>query len=236
LLPKILTRTIAERFIDSIGHCPVEISKMSRNDYSIWGPHLEQFVASFSKHYYWTHPEFLDQPTTNRLLRFAQDCDQKGLFHPAAVGKGDLKQRRQDVRSDKILWVDTFSTELGKLIQAFFMDLMGILRKDFYLPAKRFECHFSKYEKGSRYSLHSDRHIEKPGRLVTCVIYLSDCPYGSGTLTLYDENLSPIRIQPQPGRIAVFDSSMEHEVSTAQSDRWSLTGWIREDLHPGLRF
>jgi SM-20-related protein len=133
------------------------------------------------------------------------------------------------------MWLESFESPEEILVQQIFDSLKTIIRKEFYLPAKRFECHFAKYEPGSFYKVHQDRHQNKPGRLVSCVLYLNQCEKNAGNLVIYDEELRPIRINPSPGKIVVFDSSLEHEVTPTKSDRWSLTGWIRDDINPGLR-
>ena len=203
---------------------------------SLWEPHLHDLTSFYSKNFYWTTPHFIDEEVLQNLLKYAEEKDQEGLFKPATIGKGKLKKRITDIRSDSIFWIDDFSTPQGKVIFHIFDGLSEIIRKEFYQPVKRFECHFAKYEPGCFYKLHKDRHKEKPGRLVTCVLYLKGDLGQSGELILYDENLKPIRIQPEPGRIVLFDSSLEHEVLVTQSNRWSLTGWLRDDLHSGIRF
>lgn len=169
-------------------------------------------------------------------MSLALNFEAKGLLKPAAIGKGFLKQARKDIRNDKIFWLNDFSTNPAMLAQNIFLGLQNIARESFFLPAKRFECHFAKYEPGCFYKTHSDQHSEQPGRLLSCVLYLA-VPEGNqgGELILYDEELRKIQIKPQPGRIVVFDSSIEHEVAKTQAERWSLTGWIRSDIHPGLR-
>ena len=202
----------------------------------IWLPYYNQFIEAYVKNFFWTQPHFLSEDHVHALFSWAKECEDDGLLKPASIGKGNRKHQNTEIRTDKIYWIDQFSSSKGKLVQDIFSDLQKILRQKFFLPAKRFECHFAKYEPGSFYKVHQDRHFEKPGRLVTCVVYLtgSECGQG-GELIVYDEELRKVTIQPEPGRIVVFDSSLEHEVLRTQTNRWSLTGWIRSDLHPGIR-
>lgn len=203
------------------------------NAFSLWEKHLENFIQAYSKDFFWTVDNFLSPSLADYLLTYAKD--NKESFQPAKIGKGNLKQRKASVRSDSIMWLENFESPEEILVKQIFDSLKIIIRKEFYLPAKRFECHFAKYEPGSFYKVHQDRHQNKPGRLVSCVLYLNQCDKNAGNLVIYDEELRPIRIKPSPGKIVVFDSSLEHEVTPTKSDRWSLTGWIRDDINPGLR-
>jgi len=200
-----------------------------------WEQHLKSFLSQYTKDFYWRASNFLSAQEVEVLLSAAKSAEKKALLRPAAIGKGERKKKIKEIRSDKIYWVDDFTTDSGKIMQAVFLGLLEIVRKELYMPAKRFECHLTKYEVGDRYLLHRDRHSVKPGRLLTCVIYLSDCARGSGSLVLYDQDLKPVVIQPKAGSIVVFDSSLEHEVKEVKADRYSLTGWIRDDLHTGIR-
>ncbi len=202
----------------------------------MWQAHRAGFVDQFSKKFYWTAPHFISDVQVSLLLDWALTIEQEGLLQAAQVGKGLRKKQVADIRSDKIFWIDNFVSERGLFLKEFYEGLQLIALRDLYLPSKRFECHFAKYEKGSFYKLHRDRHAEKPGRLLTCVLYLTDWKTnGGGELVLYDEELRKVVIHPEPGRVVVFDSALEHEVAKSFGDRWSLTGWVRSDLHPGLR-
>lgn len=168
------------------------------------------------------------------LFHEARSLEEQGALRLAKVGKGDLKQRIPEVRKDKIFWVDQFQTPLRKELESFYLDLIAIAKRGLFLPAKRFECHFAKYEPGDYYKRHQDQHKFMPSRLLTCVFYLNDlAPEEGGDLIIYDEELRPIRISPEKGRMIIFDSQLEHEVRPCSKDRWSLTGWIRADL-PGF--
>ena len=209
---------------------------MERSNLSdLWSSHEKEMLDQFCRQFYWSKENFLNSQQIKSLKQWAHQIEDEGLLREAAIGKGFKKERNQTIRSDKIRWIDNFTTDEGALVSSLFSGLQTIARSKLYLPARRFECHFAKYEVGDFYKRHSDRHSFLPGRLLTCVLYLSDLQPGEGgELILYDEDLRPIKIIPQAGRIVVFDSALEHEVRAAQKERWSLTGWIRDDLLPGL--
>ncbi len=202
----------------------------------LWAPHQKEMLEFFCEKFYWTSPYFLGPEQIQTLYKRALEIEQEGLLEDAAIGKGVMKKKFEKIRSDKIRWIDDFSHPAGQIVQNMYLGLQSIAKEKLFLPAKRFECHFAKYEKGDLYKRHSDRHNHLPGRLLSCVVYLSDLAQGDGgELVIYDENLHAIKIIPEAGRIVVFESSLEHEVKPCRRTRWSITGWLREDIHPGLR-
>ncbi|MCB0390117.1 MAG: 2OG-Fe(II) oxygenase [Bdellovibrionales bacterium] len=168
-------------------------------------------------------------------MKESYEIEAKDELRPAAIGKGLIKQRNTDIRTDKVHWLETFETKPQRLVYDIFEGLRQLARTELYLPLKRFECHFSKYEAGGFYKRHSDRHANLPSRVLSCVIYLSDLmTVDGGELVLYLQDEPPVIIQPTPGKIIVFDSSIEHEVKPCSTVRRSLTGWLRTDLHPNI--
>jgi SM-20-related protein len=178
----------------------------------------------------------MPEPYLSSILSFAHKLEETNQLSEAAVGKGESKKVDKEVRTDKILWLDGFENEEVQWLRDIYEGLQNMLRENFFLPVKRYEFHLTKYEKGSFYRLHQDTHTEKPGRLVSCVLYLNTCPEGEGgELVLYDHEVRPIKIRPERGKIVVFDSALEHKVEKTNVDRWSVTGWLRSDIHPGIR-
>jgi SM-20-related protein len=200
----------------------------------IWEQHIRGFTRDYSERFLWNSNSFLSPAQTALLLCEAKSIEKQGLFRLGNIGKGISKKRVPEIRSDTIYWLENYSSDAGALIYCIYEELQKIMRREFFLPSKRFECHYAKYETGAKYRKHRDRHKRRPGRLITIVIYLSDCPSTSGNLIVYDEKNQANRIQPKAGTIAVFDSSFLHEVLEAEEERWSLTGWLRDDLKPGI--
>ena len=208
---------------------------LNSNDSHLWSPHRDIFVEQFCENLFWTSDQFISAEKTQALLSWAKESEGLGLFRPAAIGKGAQKKQISDIRSDQIHWLTEFTSNSGQMVHGLFDELQLIARQDLYLPAKRFECHFAKYENGTFYKRHRDRHVNKPGRLLTCVIYLTSCSEAEGgQLLLWDKHSIEHVIRPESGRVVVFDSSLEHEVAKSLTDRWSLVGWIRSDLDPAI--
>lgn len=178
---------------------------------------------------------FLTKPEAQKLLAWARELEQGGQFKPAAIGKNELKQQNSEVRSDEICWLDRTDREESEMVFQIFSDLMLMGKRELLLPIKRFECHFAKYETGNRYLPHRDRHKKNPSRLLTCVLYLNDLSdEDGGTLVIYGNDGEKALVQPEAGTLVFFDSHLLHEVKPAFQPRWSLTGWMRDDLYPGL--
>lgn len=201
----------------------------------LWEAHLQNFLKSYTNNLYWIENNFLPDSQVCTLIQSALQLEKANLLRKASIGKGHLKQQATEIRSDKISWLEDYNSPGGKIATQLFSELQLICRRDFFLPAKRYECHIAKYETGDKYLKHKDRHKNKPGRLLTCVLYLNYCQANSGNLIIYPKNQNPIRVSPTPGKIVVFDSGITHEVAEAHKDRWSLTGWIRDDLHPSIK-
>ncbi len=201
----------------------------------LWEEHLNPFCEDIVNKSYWTTSDFLSTQQTKVLLDEALRLEAEDALRPAAVGKGLNKNRNTEIRTDRIHWIDKFDTEPTKLIHEILDGLMQISKREFFLPLKRFECHFSKYDVGGFYKKHTDRHEVMPSRILSCVIYLSDMSQVTGgELILYPEKNDPVVIQPLPGKIVVFKSELEHEVKACSATRRSLTAWLRDDLHPSL--
>jgi SM-20-related protein len=170
------------------------------------------------------------------IVKLAHELENADRLSKAAIGKGHSKKIDSRIRTDRILWIDSLDNQEIQWIRDIFEGLQKIVRENLFLPVKRYEFHLAKYDKGSFYRLHQDTHLENPGRLVSCVLYLNACLEGQGgELVLYDEELRPIKIRPEKGKLVVFDSTLEHEVKRTSVDRWSVTGWLRSDIHPNVR-
>lgn len=176
---------------------------------------------------YFTSPRLKN--LSSQLL--VQANEKSELFKKAHVGKGSGKQNIQEVRGDSILWHDPKpQSDLEKLLS----ELRLEFREKLFLPVKSYECHFARYEKGSFYLRHSDRHKKSSHRLITFVFYLTSLTkQEGGEICLYPELYEVITLSPQQGYLLIFDSEIEHEVKPTQVVRFSMTGWFRDDEEGG---
>ena len=194
--------------------------------------HISQEIYSNS---YVVVDNFVDEAFRKALLKEQTDLLNQGQFTKAAVGKGDQKQVRTEIRSDEVLWMD--STALSPL-QAIFWEKVSevqqVLNRRCFLGLKSFEGHFARYPIGSFYKRHLDQFHAVPHRIVTIILYLNESwtEADGGQLRMYfPQEGGSERIEdvlPLGGRLVVFLSEeIPHEVLPTQKERISITGWLR---------
>ncbi len=194
--------------------------------------HISQEIYSNS---YVVVDNFVDEAFRKALLKEQTDLLNQGQFTKAAVGKGDQKQVRAEIRSDEVLWMD--ATSLSPL-QAIFWEKVAevqqVLNRRCFLGLKSFEGHFARYPIGSFYKRHLDQFHAVPHRIVTIILYLNESwtEAEGGQLRMYfpqedgSERLEDVL--PVGGRLVVFLSEeIPHEVLPTQKERISITGWLR---------
>ena len=178
---------------------------------------------------------FVDEAFRKALLKEQTDLLNQGQFTKAAVGKGDQKQVRAEIRSDEVLWMD--STSLSPL-QAIFWEKVAevqqVLNRRCFLGLKSFEGHFARYPIGSFYKRHLDQFHAVPHRIVTIILYLNESwtEADGGQLRMYfpqeDGSERVEDVLPVGGRLVVFLSEeIPHEVLPTRKERISITGWLR---------
>ena len=194
--------------------------------------HISQEIYSNS---YVVVDNFVDEAFRMALLKEQTDLLNKGQFTKAAVGKGDQKQVRAEIRSDEVLWMDP--TALSPL-QAIFWEKVAevqqVLNRRCFLGLKSFEGHFARYPIGSFYKRHLDQFHAVPHRIVTVILYLNESwtEADGGQLRMYfaqEDGSERIEdVLPVGGRLVVFLSEeIPHEVLPTQKERISITGWLR---------
>ena len=194
--------------------------------------HISQEIYSNS---YVVVDNFVDEAFRKALLKEQTDLLNQGQFTKAAVGKGDQKQVRAEIRSDEVLWMD--ATSLSPL-QAIFWEKVAevqqVLNRRCFLGLKSFEGHFARYPIGSFYKRHLDQFHAVPHRIVTIILYLNESwtEAEGGQLRMYfpqEDGSERIEdVLPVGGRLVVFLSEeIPHEVLPTQKERISITGWLR---------
>ena len=179
--------------------------------------------------------DFVDESYRKALLKEQTNLLNQGQFKKAAVGKGDQKQVRAEIRSDEVLWMDpTTLCPLQAIFWEKIEELKQVLNRRCFLGLKSFEGHFARYPIGSFYKRHVDQFHAVPYRIVTVILYLNDSwtEADGGQLRMYfpqEDGSERIEdVLPLGGRLVVFLSEeIPHEVIPTQKERMSITGWLR---------
>lgn len=180
--------------------------------------------------------DFISEELRSSLLKEQSELLEKGKFRQAAVGKGEKKQIKTEIRNDQVLWMNP--EELSQYESIYWEEVEKIrmaINRRCYLGLKSFEGHFARYPIGSFYIRHIDQFQQVLYRLVTVIIYLNDSwtPEDEGMLRMYlpqeDGSEKIMDVLPKGGRLVVFMSGeIPHEVLPTKKERISITGWLRD--------
>jgi SM-20-related protein len=164
------------------------------------------------------------------LIAFSKDSK----LRPAEIGRGVHQHRRESIRGDWILWLESQGrNEAEKLFLREMDRLREYFAARFFLPIKTFESHYAIYSKGTQYERHLDQHDKQNARKLSCVFYLNPSWKESdgGQLRIYSEK-DPTQVDaevaPIQGRLVVFlSNNIWHEVLPSNTERLSVSGWFR---------
>jgi SM-20-related protein len=196
---------------------------------------LDRISQEIYQNSYAVVDDFVDESFRQALLREQTDLLNQGQFKKAAVGKGDQKQVRAEIRSDEVLWMDPSAlSPLQAIFWEKIAELQQVLNRRCFLGLKSFEGHFARYPIGSFYKRHLDQFHAVPHRIVTVILYLNESwtEADGGQLRMYfpqeDGSESIEDVLPLGGRLVVFLSEeIPHEVLPTLKERISITGWLR---------
>ncbi len=164
--------------------------------------------------------------------RIATAKAESNELQPAGVGKLSRKKDEDDIRGDRITWVDRDNAAgpLRELVDVYEW-LMGELNYKALLGLRRFELQLAFYEAPNRgYDRHVDAFRGPQSRRVTAICYLNQDWVASdgGALRLFLNDGETIEILPEAGQMVVFLSDeLEHQVMPTDRDRAALTAWYR---------
>ena len=177
--------------------------------------------------------DFFGPSLTAALRGDCQTSSGQGDFRQAAVGGGERRQVRSEVRGDEILWMQQpASSEPQRTCQDRFERLRLTLNRTLQLGLFEFESHFAHYPAGAFYARHVDQFRGDRRRKLSCVLYLNESwkPEEGGELRFYldGDGAEFEDVLPQGGRLVVFLSGrFAHEVLPARRERISIAGWFK---------
>ncbi len=168
-----------------------------------------------------------------KLAQFVQSQKVLGHWSKAQIGKGDTQTINLEQRGDFIQWLDQ-AESISELVPYWKMvqEIQTALNRYFYLGLNFFEAHMACYPKGTFYKRHRDRHLNGSSRKVSIVYYLNKEWHKEqgGLLKIFKENETKATVEPFIGHCFVFLAELEHEVTIAEKERFSITGWFHQKV------
>jgi SM-20-related protein len=193
----------------------------------------EQFdllIDSYLSDHIGIAPAFLTQKLATGLRQNIMQLQQDELMSAAGIGNNEIKDTGQQMRTDKIYWLDkkhgnSFENEFLQHAE----DFIERLNSTCYAGINAYEFHYAVYEEGSFYKRHKDQFKNNNHRKFSLITYLNEnwLRADGGQLQIYQED-AVIQIQPNAQTAVLFKSDeTEHEVIQANRSRMSITGWLK---------
>lgn len=181
----------------------------------------------------WTYSdELLSEETVQNWRDLLLKKRDEQLFRAAQLAQNGLNA---EIRSDQIHWLEESDAGAQPVLQK--LDEIRKAAQEFlWISLPHTEAHFAIYPSGSFYRRHCDQPLGNASRVLTFVIYLHDHwePGYGGELVVTKGDTEQVLeiIEPKPKRVVIFKSDeVWHEVRKSSFDRYSLTGWFRNDFH-----
>lgn len=172
--------------------------------------------------------------TNEEVVAMRQSLLQKyeeDAFKKSAIGNRTNEVIKKAIRGDIILWIDENNINASE--QLFFNkinDLKDYLNRTCFLGINQKEFHYAIYPEGTFYKRHLDTFQNDDRRKLSFVCYLNEedwKPKNGGELVLYLEKGEEV-VYPFPGKVVIFESQiLEHEVKPVNTQRLSITGWLK---------
>jgi SM-20-related protein len=192
--------------------------------------HFSRLIDELAERDFVVAEDFLPADLVTALADEARRLVSLGEFRPAGVGVAGERVVREDLRGDRIRWLDEQHLSEPQAAYLAHVDaLRQTLNRELFLGLVSFEAHYAVYPPGAFYTKHLDRFEKSDERAVSTILYLN--PHwpdaAGGQLRLHLED-GPLDIHPSAGTFACFRSdTVYHEVLPATEPRYSLTGWFR---------
>lgn len=173
---------------------------------------------------------FLNKELCDGLRQNILQLQRENKMTTAGIGNMEVKDAGQKMRGDKIFWMDKshdnlFEQEFLQLAEDFIIHL----NRTCYTGINGYEFHYALYEEGSGYKRHLDQFRNDADRKYSLISYLNEdwTEADGGQLWAYAEKAVQ-KILPHAQSSVFFKSDeMEHEVTTSNRSRMSITGWLK---------
>ena len=174
--------------------------------------------------------EFISAALSEGLQQNILQLQKNDSMVVAGIGKGQVKDANQQMRGDKIYWLDKGNNNLFE--QEFLLQIenfIAYLNSTCYTGITGYEFHYAVYEAGAFYKRHKDQFKNENHRKYSLISYLNNnwLEEEGGQLRIY-HNENSQDIMPRSETSVFFKSGeMEHEVITSSRQRMSITGWLK---------
>ncbi len=202
---------------------------------TLFGP-VQDFIDQLDVRGWAVMTDFAGGGDSSLLMEECREAFENGEFRPAGVGRGTERVIREDIRRDRVMWLQPgeLSQEQNRYL-GWLETLRLALNQRFFLGLFGFEGHFAIYPEGAFYKPHLDRHAGTQDRIVTVILYLNPDwqPGDGGELRIWttpgDKDGPFELIEPRMGTMVMFMAGDHwHEVLPARKTRMSITGWFRQ--------
>jgi SM-20-related protein len=192
-------------------------------------PH-DQLIDSFLENNIGIDTDFLSEDLSNGLQENIKHLQADDLMTFAGVGNETVMDNTQQMRGDKIYWMDkshdnAFEQQFLNQVESF----IERLNSTCYTGINGYEFHYAVYGPGAGYKRHKDQFKNDSNRKYSLINYLNNnwLEVDGGQLLVY-QNDGVQKIQPQSQTAVFFKSDeMEHEVVKVNRNRMSITGWLK---------
>lgn len=193
--------------------------------------HFDLLINSYLEHNIGIDDCFLTKRLSTGLQQNILQLQKDEMMTAAGIGNEEVKDARQKMRGDKIYWMDKthdniFEQEFLQQVE----DFIDRLNSTCYTGINGYEFHYAVYEEGSFYKRHKDQFRNDSNRKYSLINYLNEdwLAEDGGQLVVY-QNEAEQKIAPRSQTAVFFKSDeMEHEVTTANRPRMSITGWLKQ--------
>lgn len=191
---------------------------------------FDTLIDSYIDHQTGIDPLFLTEELANGLRLHVLKLQMAGLLNPAGTGNREKKAIHEEIRKDKIYWLD--KTNHNSFEQEFLLqadEFIACLNQSCYTGINACEFHFAVYDTNSFYKRHLDQFRNDGNRKFSLITYLNTewTEADGGQLHIYHGEHTE-KVLPH-SRTAVFFKSdeLEHEVMVTRRQRLSVTGWLK---------
>lgn len=174
---------------------------------------------------------FLSKKLATGLQQNILQLQEDDMMTKAGIGNEKVIDTTQKMRGDEIYWMDkkhnnVYEKEFLLLVEEF----INHLNSTCYTGINDYEFHYAVYEEGSFYKRHKDQFRSDNNRKFSLISYLNEnwLEEDGGQLLVYQSEGTQT-IMPHSQTSVFFKSDeMEHEVTKANRQRMSITGWLKQ--------